>query len=54
MIATKTEHYNLLDLTSMDLAVIMDGLKYQIEHTSNIEAKASLDELIEQIRQVLR
>lgn len=54
MDVTKTIFYNLLDLSSRDLGVIMDGLTHLREKTTNIENLASIDEMLEQIRQILR
>ena len=54
MMVTKTIYYNLLDLSSTDLMVIMDGLTNLREKTTNIQNTASIDELLEQIRQTLR
>ena len=54
MMATKTIFYNLLDLSSRDLGVIIDGLTILKEKTTNIENLASIDELLEQMRQTLR
>jgi len=54
MMVTKTTYYNLLDLSSLDLGVIIDGLTILKEKTTNIENLASIDELLEQIHQILR
>lgn len=54
MMATKTIFYNLLDLSSRDMGVIIDGLTNLRDKTTNIENLASIDELLEQIQQILR
>lgn len=53
MMATKTVYYNLLDLSSRDLGVIIDGLTKLKESTTNVENLASIEELLEQIRGTL-
>lgn len=53
MMATRTIFYNLLDLSSRDLGVIIDGLTDLKSSTTNIENLASIDEIL-QIREILR